>query len=149
WSEEAKFARWFKVEVAFLKAMLENEDKDNGALLDRLEAFQKRVNWEQFTKKVSMHEQKTRHDVIAFLMSLEDELGDDARLIHRGLTSSDIVDTAFALALKDASEAIKKELTALIQALWQQAKNTRGVMMLGRTHGQAAEPLTFGQKLLG
>ncbi|HXW60189.1 MAG TPA: adenylosuccinate lyase, partial [Myxococcota bacterium] len=91
---------------------------------------------------------KSRHDVIAFLTTLEEELGEDARFIHRGLTSSDVVDTAFALSLKKASEKIEEELRALILALWQQAKNMQDVLILGRTHGQAAEPMTFGIKLL-
>jgi adenylosuccinate lyase len=118
-------------------------------LIQRLKAKADAIDWKKFVPKVERYEQETKHDVIAFLQALEDELGDDARLIHVGLTSSDVVDTSFALLLKQASDEIRKGLLGVLKALWKQASNNRGVRCLGRTHGQAAEPTSFGIKLLG
>lgn len=148
WSEEEKFQTWFKVELAFLMAYLKERGEENPELINKLLSWQRKTDWAALAKKVSIHEQKSKHDVIAFLAALEEELLDDARLIHLGLTSSDIVDTSFALLLKQSCIEIEEKLKALINTLWHKANEMRGVLCLGRTHGQAAEPMTFGIKLL-
>ncbi len=144
WSEQAKFACWLDVEIAHLEAQEGSSD-----LVDVLKNKQKTINWDTFTHRVHKHEAYLKHDVIAFLRSLEDEFGEYARKLHRGLTSSDIVDTAFALQLKKASDHLENKLKILINTLWQKALENRGRLCLGRTHGQGAQPITFGIKLLG
>ena len=144
WSESAKFACWLDVEVAHLKA--QNRDKE---LIKSFENKQKAIDWEAFTQRVCEHETYLKHDVLAFLRALEDEFGEPARALHRGLTSSDIVDTAFALQLQKAGVHIGNELRVLLDALWQKALESRGKLCIGRTHGQAAQATTFAIKLLG
>ncbi len=147
-SDERKFATWFLVERIYLEAYLEAQGRGDQNLIQRLERAQTTIDWCQFAKRVLVYELEVKHDVIAFLQALEDDIGDDARLIHCGLTSSDVVDTALAIVIKEAHQAITKKLRAAILALWQKAEQNRGVLCLGRTHGQAAEPITFGIKLL-
>lgn len=149
WSESNKFRSWFKVEVAYLEAYLEHHRMPKKEMIERLKRAETSIDWQEFSIRVADFDAVVKHDVIAFLHVLEEKVGDDARLIHIGLTSSDIVDTAFATLLKGASLEIDNKLTLVIQSLWQQAKRYRGVHALGRTHGQAAEPTTFGIKLLG
>lgn len=117
-------------------------------LIERLKTKIDHIDWGQLIALVQHHENSTRHDVIAFLQSLEDLLGEDARYIHMGLTSSDIVDTAQSLLIRQALEQILKQLKETVHALWLKAEQYKGVPCLGRTHGQAAEPMTFGIKLL-
>lgn len=148
WSDENKFKTWYLVEIAHLRARLANLGQEKNDLIKRLEKKKETIDWAHFSQEVFRYDREIRHDVIAFLHALEDELGDDARLLHLGLTSSDIVDTSFALLLRASLEEILKKLRLLIDTLWQQAQKYRGVMCLGRTHGQAAEPTTFGIKLL-
>lgn len=94
-------------------------------------------------------EETTRHDVIAFLTSLEEKVGPEARFIHLGCTSSDIVDTANALLLVQAGELILKDLRALLETLEDLARRHKGVLCMGRTHGIHAEPTSFGLKMAG
>ena len=147
-SDENKFLTWFTVELAYLDAYLEQSGQRDKVLLERLQKKQDAIDWPDFVLRVDAYEQETRHDVIAFLRVLEDELGDDARLIHLGLTSSDVVDTSWAILMKTACEQIVKQLTLLLQVVYRKATQYRGVLCLGRTHGQAAELTTFGIKLL-
>lgn len=149
WSDERKYQTWFLVERTYLECYLRHQQAFDSELIERLKQAFDRIDWHQFAKRVFHYEQEVKHDVIAFLHALEDEIGADARLIHIGLTSSDIVDTSFAFLLKTAAEKIKNNLQAVIKALWQQALAQRAVLCLGRTHGQPAEPTTFGLKLLG
>lgn len=148
WSDENKYATWFLVERRYLCVYLKEKGAYDDALINRLENAASRIDWRHFSERVSFYDDKVKHDVIAFLHALEEELHDDARLIHTGLTSSDIVDTSFGLLLTQAHGQIIGRLKTLIRSLWKQACVYRGVMCLGRTHGQAAEPMTFGIKLL-
>lgn len=148
WSDEAKYETWYAVEVAYLEAYLAHVGKIDQPLIDRLRTRAQTIDWASFAKTVERYDAEVHHDVIAFLHALEDEIGDDARLIHLGLTSSDIVDTAFARTLETAGTRIAEQLKSLIAALWLKAEQNRGIASLGRTHGQAAEPTTFGIKLL-
>jgi adenylosuccinate lyase len=144
WSEAAKYACWFDVEIAHFKAQEHDQ-----ALVDFFITKQKNIDWDAFACRVSEHELYLKHDVLAFLRALEDELGEPARKLHRGLTSSDIVDTAFALQLKKSNNYLCHQLNVLLDALWQKALESRGKLCIGRTHGQAAQPMTFAIKLLG
>lgn len=147
WSEANKYRTWFKVEVAYLEAYLARQ----GILGDAaaLKALSDKIDWTAFATQVQIYDARVKHDVIAFLHVLEDQAGALARLVHIGLTSSDIVDTSFALLLQGASFEIDKKLDGLIKILMRQAERYRGVATLGRTHGQGAEATTFGIKLLG
>lgn len=144
WSDEAKFKSWLQVEIAHLEAQKQHS-KDLGFLKNQAQS----IDWSEFSKRVAHFDSHIKHDVIAFLRTVEEQMGEHARFLHRGLTSSDIVDTAFALLLKKASEQLLHRLLGLVNILWLQANKSRGVLCLGRTHGQAAEPTTFGIKLLG
>ncbi len=149
WSDEHKFATWFLVERVYLAAYMRHKGMHDEPLLVRLKQAEARIDWQRFSTRVAHYDEEVKHDVIAFLHALEDELHDDSRLIHSGLTSSDIVDTAFAYLLRSANDNILLVLQRTIEAMWLKAKAFRGVLCLGRTHGQAAEPTTFGLKLLG
>ena len=124
----------------------QREDKE---LIARLRAFLAKADWRDFVAKVEAKELLLKHDVIAFLQVAEEGLKSDARLLHEGLTSSDIVDSALAIRLAHAAFLIGKSLAALINALWQKAEKLKGIIVLGRTHGQAAQPTTMAIKLLG
>jgi adenylosuccinate lyase len=148
WSDENKYAVWFLVERKYLAAYMAAQDTPDDALLERLDQANDRIDWSQFATRVARYDEEVKHDVIAFLHALEDELKEDARLIHNGLTSSDVVDTGFAYNLKAAHAAIETKLKSVIKALWLQAQEHKKTICLGRTHGQAAEPTTLGIKLL-
>ncbi|MCA9508692.1 MAG: adenylosuccinate lyase [Myxococcales bacterium] len=148
WSDARKFRTWYQVECAYLKAYLEFYDRYDEKLINDLYGYEDSIDWQEFSIRVKEYDAIVKHDVIAFLHVLEEKIGKQARLIHVGLTSSDIVDTSFALLLNGAAVEIDKKLDQIINSLWQQARNYKGVLMLGRTHGQAAEPTTFGLKLL-
>ncbi len=145
WSDAHKYRTWFLVEIAYLESYLGTSGGD----VEKLKALEKTIDWPQFAEEVKVYDARVKHDVIAFLHVLEDKASSAARLIHLGLTSSDIVDTSFALLLSGAALEIEKKLDILIKNLWNQAQRYRGVLSLGRTHGQAAEAHSFGIKLLG
>lgn len=148
WCEQTKYATWYAVEVAYLASYLEAHGTPDQNLINRLEKQAQQIDWNAFAVMVEQNDRETRHDVIAFLQALETVLGPDSRLIHLGLTSSDIVDTSFAILLKKSCVEIEKKLAQLVHTLWKKAHAHRGEKCLGRTHGQAAEPTTFGIKLL-
>ena len=141
WSEQRKYETWLQVEVAAAEAMAEaglvpedaaRELKDKGAFdIARIEEI----------------EQVTQHDVIAFTTSVAEKVGPAARWLHFGLTSSDVVDTAQALQMREACDVILADLAALREAVKQRAEEHRRTPMIGRTHGVHAEPMTFGLKL--
>lgn len=147
-SDAKKYQTWLAIEIACLEAHGRVHEKADADLVKRLKEKSCHINWDEFHKAVVRYEQETHHDVIAFLKALEDEFGEDARTLHLGLTSSDIVDTGWALIIKEASQRVEDNLATLIKTLWGKAQACRGVICLGRTHGQAAEPTTFGIKLL-
>jgi adenylosuccinate lyase len=99
--------------------------------------------------RISAFEQRVGHDVVAFLDSLAESLGDDARYLHRGLTSSDVLDTALALQLVKASDLLLGDIDALSGVVRQRAGEERDTLMAGRTHGIQAEPVSFGFVLAG
>lgn len=148
WSEENKYRHWLNVELTYLEEWLKHHPENDEGLLARLHHKARSIKWPAFIERLQRYELDVKHDVIAFLHAVEDEFGADARLIHVGLTSSDIVDTAYAILLREAAVIIKDRLHMLISTLWLQAQRYKKIRCLGRTHGQAAEPLSFGIKLL-
>jgi len=147
WSDGARFSTWFEVELA-VTAAWEHEGKVPPGVAARLAERGRAIDWNAFAARVDAIEAVTRHDVIAFLTALEEQLGEETRHVHYGMTSSDVVDTAFALHLVRAGRAVVARGLALVDALARRAEEERATLCVGRTHGQAAEPTTFGLKLL-
>ncbi len=141
WSLENKFRTWLKVEIAVCEAWhklgfipdAEMDDIRQGADFD--------------LQRILELEENTKHDLIAFLSAVEEKLGPASRYIHLGCTSSDIVDTANSLLLLQAGELILKQLDLLLQTLQDMARQHKGVLCMGRTHGVHAEPTSLGLKL--
>jgi len=141
WSEQSKFDSWLKVEIAACEAW---------ARLGRipkkdLDVIKKKARFS--VKRIEAIERKTNHDLISFLTSVAENVGPSSRFIHLGLTSTDVVDTAQALQLTAASDLILSQLKKLREVLKRQARKHRYSMMIGRTHGVHAEPVTFGLKM--
>lgn len=140
WTEEAKLESWLEVEVAAAEA------------LARYDYIPKTVVWKlkhaKFdTARVHEIEETVKHDVIAFLTSISESMGPDSRYVHFGLTSSDVLDTALALQIREAGEILRKQLKELIAALADKAREHKFTLMVGRSHGVHAEPTTFGLKM--
>ena len=140
WSDDNKYAKWLEVELAACQAWTDEgvipaEDMQNL----RRARFDPRIMDEVF--------QRTRHDVTAFIASVTADLGDEGRWVHQGLTSSDVMDTALALQLIEASRILMQDMDALSEVLRRQAMEHKNTPMMGRTHGVHAEPTSFGLKL--
>lgn len=143
WSEEAKFSTYLEVELAILRA-LEGDIVPKG-VADKIQAKAKIS-----PKRIAEIEQVTRHDIIAFCTSITENLNaETGRFFHFGVTSSDIIDSALTLQIKRSLERIQPEFKKLLHALFKRAQEMKEVATLGRSHGMMAEPLSFGQKLLG
>jgi adenylosuccinate lyase len=142
WSDENRYRKWLDVELAVCEAWAE---------LGRIPAAALRRIKEKASFSVSRIEEIERtvkHDVIAFLEAVGEHLGEDARYIHKGLTSYDIVDTALSLLIKESLEKVLRDLGSLKGLIREQAVRHKKTAMIGRTHGVHAEPITFGVKLL-
>lgn len=141
WSEENKLQKWLDVEIAALEALAYYKyiPKDIPAKVRSKAKFN--------IKRIKEIEAVVQHDVIAFLTNVAENVGPAGRYIHFGLTSSDILDTGLALQLKDASKIIRQELEGLIEALKKKAREHKNTLMVGRSHGVHAEPITFGLKM--
>lgn len=142
WTDEQKFATWLEVEIAAVEAM-EDLGRAPGGTADAIRAGA-RID----SARILEIEAVTHHDVIAFLTQVGEALGEERRYLHRGMTSSDLLDTALALVLVRACELIDRRLTAAGRELRRLAQAYRATPMMGRTHGVHAEPITLGQKLL-
>ncbi len=139
WSDESRFQAWFEVEIAACRAM-EKTGKVPSGTADRVVSAVKRLD----PARILEIEEQTRHDVIAFLTHVEEQAGEPARWLHLGMTSSDVLDTAFGMLLKRSGETILGELRRLREALREQATMHRHTMLTGRTHGIHAQPVTLG-----
>lgn len=141
WSEENRFRMWLEVEVAACEAQAKLGRIPKAAA----KVIRKKAN---FTiARINELEKVTDHDLIAFVTCMGEYIGPEARYVHLGLTSTDVVDTAQALQLRDAAELLIQGLEALRQVLVRRAKEHRQTPQIGRTHGIQAELLTFGLKL--
>ena len=141
WEPENKFKIWLKVEVLACEALAKRGEIPRAALKDIQEKSDFRV------ERIDEIEREVKHDVIAFLTCVAEYVGNSARYMHVGMTSSDVLDTALAVQLKQASTLILKELTAFQGALKTQALRHKTTPTMGRSHGIHAEPLTFGLKI--
>ncbi|HKL13959.1 MAG TPA: adenylosuccinate lyase [Halanaerobiales bacterium] len=140
-SEENKFKKWLDVELAVVKARMQLGEVPE-------EAYQKIANKASFdVDRIKEIEKKTRHDMLAFIETVNEKLGNEAKYIHEGITSNDIKDTGLALQLSEALDLILKDLKKLKKSIKDKAIAHKKTVMIGRTHGIHAEPITFGLKL--
>ena len=142
WSEQNKYQTWYRVERAICKASEEFGFAPQGVSKSLPEICFDISEMAEIEKKV-------KHDVIAFLTFVEDRAGDNAKYLHNGVTSSDIIDTSFSLLLIEATKAIETRLDDYIDALYLKSFRHSFTVTIGRSHGIHAEPITFGQVLAG
>ncbi len=141
WSDEARFKTWLMVEIAVVEAQVQMGLIPQNAL-DEIKAKAKFD-----VERIKEIELEVKHDVIAFLTSVNENVGDAGRYIHKGMTSSDVIDTALALTLIKAGKLIEKGLQRLHDAVLLQARKHKHTITVGRSHGIHAEPTTFGFKM--
>ena len=141
WEPENLYAKWLEVEIAACEAMAQEGLVSEEAL----ENIKKNAAFS--VGRILEIEEETKHDVIAFLTNVAEHVGPDSRYIHLGLTSSDILDTSFALLLKQAMDIIVQDLQELMDVIRTRAMEHKYTAMIGRSHGIHAEPITFGLKL--
>ena len=142
WSEQNKFQKWLEFEITACEALAELGEIPK----DAVERIRKKA---AFTiDRIREIENTTDHDVIAFLTNVAEYIGDDSRYVHLGLTSSDLLDTTLSCQLKEAGELLLDRAAALREVLKKRAVEHKHTVMVGRTHGVHAEPVTFGLKLL-
>lgn len=140
WEEDSKFSYFFKVEMALLKALEDVKlipqvsEKISSAKID--------------LERIHEIEATVHHDVIAFCSSITEQVTEDGKYFHYGCTSSDIIDTALSLQIRDSLDIELKALHDLRDALWKKAQSSKGIYTLGRSHGMFAEPMSFGLKFL-
>ncbi len=143
WTDDYKFQTWLEVEVAVCEAQAEL-GKIPAEAVDEIKA---KAKFDR--QRILEIEAEVRHDMIAFLTNVNEYVGDAGRYIHLGLTSSDVLDTALALQLVASLNVLMTQLEQCIQAIRYQAQQHRYTVMIGRSHGIHAEPITFGFKLAG
>ncbi|HZJ30314.1 MAG TPA: adenylosuccinate lyase [Vicinamibacterales bacterium] len=141
WSDQHKYETWLQVEIAAADAMARAGIIPADAARD----IRERARFD--IASIEEIEHTTQHDVIAFTTAVAEHVGPSARWLHFGLTSSDVIDTAQALQMREACDVILKNIEALKQAVHRRAEEHRRTPMIGRTHGVHAEPMTFGVKL--
>ncbi|OPA75500.1 adenylosuccinate lyase [Campylobacter pinnipediorum subsp. pinnipediorum] len=138
WSMQAKYDAWLKVELAAVKSW----NKLGFISDDDCEKIVKNAKFD--ISRIDEIEKTTKHDVIAFLTSVSESLGGESRFVHFGMTSSDCIDTAVALQIKDSLELIIRDVNELLSALKTRALEHKKTLMVGRSHGIHGEPITFG-----
>lgn len=141
WSPENRYRKWLDIEILACEALASTGRIPAAALAN----IQARAGFD--VARIDEIEKVVKHDVIAFLTSVSEHVGEDARFIHMGLTSSDILDTSLALLLREAAEIILRGVDDLLAVLRRQAFHHKDTLMIGRSHGIHAEPITFGLKL--
>jgi adenylosuccinate lyase len=144
WSEQGKLARWLEVELAALDGWVEV-----GAVPAGDVAAIRAGATTPSAERVAEIEQTTDHDLAAFVDAVAEQLGPEGRWVHYGLTSSDVVDTALALQIRDAGELLLAGIDRALSAVVRRAEEHRRTVCIGRSHGIHAEPMTFGWKLAG
>ena len=142
WSDYNKYSIWLEIELAAAQAM------EKYKLIPKGVTKKVRAKAKINVRRVSEIEKKVKHDVIAFLTSITERVGADAKYLHKGMTSSDVLDTCFNLQLKQSGEILIKDLDLLLSSIKKQANKHRNTVCIGRSHGIHAEPITFGLKLV-
>jgi len=141
WSEQNQFQKWLEVEILAAEALAELGKVPKAAVA----RIKKKARFK--LARIRQIEKEVRHETIAFLSSVAEFVGDDARFLHVGMTSSDVMDTALALQLKEAASLLIEDVREIMRVLRRQAFRYKKIPMIGRTHGVHAEPITFGLKL--
>jgi adenylosuccinate lyase len=145
WSDARRYETWLQVELAACEAM----EKDGTVPAGTAERVRSRAAGKLDAKRILEIEEKTRHDVIAFLTHVEELAGEDARFLHLGMTSSDVLDSSLAILMRDALDEVMAGLDLLLAALKKRAEEHRATPMIGRSHGIHAEPTTLGLVFAG
>src|SRR6187549_3321123 len=141
WSDENRFGAWLAVEIAATEVLV-----DRGVVpAEALAAIKEKARFD--VARIEAIEKEVQHDVIAFVSNVAENVGPHGRWIHFGLTSSDVVDTALSLLMKEACGLILEDVRALADVVKKRAFEHKHTPMIGRTHGVHAEPMTFGLKL--
>ena len=143
WKPKNKFKIWLKIEILICEAL----NKLGKVPTKSLKVIKEKAKFDE--KRIDEIEKDVKHDVIAFLTNLAENIGEDSRFIHQGVTSSDILDTTLSIQLKESCLIIKKELKKLLEVLKEKAVSYKKTPCIGRSHGIFAEPTTFGLKMLG
>ncbi len=141
WTDGNKFKKWLDIEILACEAFAEMGEIPPQALKE----IKEKARFD--AQRVAEIEKVTKHDVVAFLTAVAENVGEASRYIHFGLTSSDILDTSLALLLKEASELIIQDIRNLLSVLKDKASTYKDTVMIGRSHGIHAEPITFGLKM--
>jgi len=142
WSDESKYAAWLEVETVSSEILAE----DGIVPAEAAKAIRERGAFD--VERIHEIEAEVKHDVIAFTTAVAEKIGPESRWLHYGLTSNDVVDTAQALQIKQASTIIRQDIVQLLSVIKSRALEFRDTPIVGRTHGMHAEPTTFGLKLL-
>lgn len=141
WSDENRYNTWLEVEILAVEAWAELGDipkKD-------VEKIREHASFE--VDRILEIEKETRHDVVAFTRAVSESLGEERKWVHYGLTSTDVVDTAYGYQLKQVNDVLRQDLQNFLEIIGEKAKEHKNTVMMGRTHGVHAEPTTFGLKL--
>ena len=142
WEDYNKYTIWLDIELAAAEAMEKLKIIPSGVV--KKVKSKAKIN----VKRILNIEDKVKHDVIAFLTSITEKVGKEARYLHKGMTSSDVLDTCFNLQLKQSGELILKDIDKLLKSIKKQAVKHKFTLCIGRSHGIHAEPITFGLKML-
>ncbi|WP_225743056.1 adenylosuccinate lyase [Marinilactibacillus sp. Marseille-P9653] len=141
WSEENRYNTWLEVEILADEAWAELGE------IPKEDVKKIRENASFDIERILEIEKETRHDVVAFTRAVSESLGEEKKWVHYGLTSTDVVDTAYGYQLKQVNDILRKDLQTLLEVIGEKAKEHKHTVTMGRTHGVHAEPTTFGLKL--
>ncbi len=141
WSPQNRYQKWLEIEILACEARAGRGEIPESAMRN----IRGKAGFD--VDRIDEIEKTTKHDVIAFLTSVTEKIGEDGRFIHLGLTSSDILDTSLGLILREASGILLEDMDCLLAAIKEKAFTHRHTLMIGRTHGIHAEPVTFGLKM--
>ena len=143
WDDENRFKIWFEIEAHAADGMANEGTIPKEAAKKIWELGQFEIN------RINEIEKETKHDVIAFLTNLSEHIGPEARFLHQGMTSSDVLDTALSVQMKQSTDLLLEGINKLLKSLKKRAYEHKGSICIGRSHGIHAEPTTFGLKLAG
>lgn len=141
WEEENRFRKWLEIEILICEAYAEL------SVIPEIDLKNIKEKAGFNVKRISEIEERTRHDVVAFIECVSEFIGPSSKYVHMGVTSSDILDTSFSLLLREASDVIIADIAGFMSVLKDNAYRYKDVPMIGRTHGIHAEPITFGLKM--
>ncbi len=142
WEDKNRFSIWLQIELAAAEGMEKFKFIPRG--VSKKVRSKAKIN----VKRILEIEKKVKHDVIAFLTSITEKVGKEARYLHKGMTSSDVLDTCYNIQLKQSGKILIKDIDKLLNSIKKQAKKHKYTLCIGRSHGIHAEPMTFGLKML-